>query len=67
VDISLYKRLIGSLLYMMATRLDIMYATSLLSQFIHKSSQTHFAKRMLRYIQGTVDFVILYEKNVDAN
>jgi len=37
-------------LYMMATRLDIMYATSLLSHIIHKPSQTHFAKRMLRYI-----------------
>jgi len=54
-------------LYMMATRLDIMYATSLLSQFIHKSSQTPFAQRMLRYIQGTVDFDILYVRNVDAN
>ncbi|XP_059650735.1 uncharacterized protein LOC132296564 [Cornus florida] len=50
------------------TRPDIMYATSLLSRFMHNPSQIHVAaaKRVLRYIQGTLDFGILYEKNVDA-
>ncbi|XP_059650741.1 secreted RxLR effector protein 161-like [Cornus florida] len=51
-----------------ASRPDIMFATSLLSPFMHKPSQTHFgaAKRVLRYIQDTLDFGNLYEKNADA-
>lgn len=65
---SLYRSLVGSLLYLTATRPDIMYATSLLSRYMHNPSQTHFgvAKRVLRYIKGTLDFGILYEKNVGA-
>lgn len=68
VDASIYRSLVGSLLYLMATRLDIMYAISLLSQFMHKPTQMHLgaAKWVLRYIQGTLDFRIFYEKNVDA-
>ena len=68
MDASIYRSLVGSLLYLTATRPDIMFATSMLSQFMYKPSQTHFgaAKRILRYIQGTLDFGILYEKNVDA-
>ena len=35
---------------------------------MHKPSQTHFeaAKRILRYIQGTLNFDNLHEKNVDV-
>ncbi|XP_059669236.1 uncharacterized mitochondrial protein AtMg00810-like [Cornus florida] len=68
VDASLYRSLVGSLLYLTSSRPDIMYATSLLSRFMHNPSQIHVgaAKRVLRYIQGTLDFGILYEKNVDA-
>ncbi|XP_059663652.1 secreted RxLR effector protein 161-like [Cornus florida] len=67
-DSSLYRSLVGSLLYLTASRPDIMYATSLLSRFMHNPSQIHVgaAKRVLRYRQGTLDFGILYEKNVDA-
>ena len=67
VDASIYRSLVGSLLYLTATRPDIMYATSLLSRYMHKPSQTHFgaAKRVLRYIQGTSDFGIMYKKNVE--
>ncbi|XP_059629958.1 uncharacterized mitochondrial protein AtMg00810-like [Cornus florida] len=67
-DASLYRSLVGSLLYLTSARANIMYATSLLSRFMHNPSQIHVgaAKRVLRYIQGTLDFGILYEKNVDA-
>ncbi|XP_058211421.1 uncharacterized mitochondrial protein AtMg00810-like [Rhododendron vialii] len=68
VDESLYRSLVESLLYLTITRPDIMYATSMLSRFMHNASQTHFgvAKRVLRYLQGTLDYGILYEKNVDT-
>ncbi|XP_042962347.1 secreted RxLR effector protein 161-like [Carya illinoinensis] len=62
-DAAAYRSLIGSLLYLAATRPDIMYATSLLSRFMQCPSQIHFGatKRVLRYIQGTKDFGIWYK------
>ena len=68
VDATLYRSLVGSLLYLTATRPDIMFATSLLSRFMHNPSQTHFgaAKRVLRYVRGTLDYGLCYGKDVDA-
>ncbi|KAL0318302.1 UNVERIFIED_CONTAM: Retrovirus-related Pol polyprotein from transposon RE2 [Sesamum angustifolium] len=69
VDGSIYKSLIGSLLYLTATRPDIMFATSLLSRFMQSPSQVHYyaaAKRILRYLRGTKDFGIWYKSTNDA-
>ncbi|XP_024164182.1 secreted RxLR effector protein 161-like [Rosa chinensis] len=64
---SIYRSLVGSLLYLTATRPDLMYAASLLSRFMHKPTKVHYgaAKRILRYIQGTIEFGIMYERNVE--
>ena len=63
VNSSLFRSLIGSLLYLISTRLDIMFAASLLSRFMQEPSQVHFgaAKRVLRYLQGTMDYGIMYK------
>ena len=47
VDPTLYKSLVGSLLYLTATRPDIMFATSCVSTFMHSPNITHWkvAKR----------------------
>lgn len=65
-DASTYRSLIGSLLYLTATRPDIMYATSLLSRFMTSLSQVHYgsAKRLLRYLQGMVNFGICTTKKI---
>ena len=63
VNSSLCRSLIGSLLYFTSTRLDIIFSARLLSRFMQKSSQVHFvaAKRVLRYLQGTMDYGIMYK------
>lgn len=62
MDGSFFKQLIGSMMYLTATRLDIMYAVSLLSRYMSRPTEVHHsaAKRILRYLQGTTTFGILY-------
>ncbi|KAI5351685.1 hypothetical protein L3X38_004576 [Prunus dulcis] len=62
VDEETYRKLVGSLLYLTATRPDIMYSASLLARFMHGPSKKHFgvARRVLRYVKGTLDFGIEY-------
>eukprot|EP01018_Ginkgo_biloba_P013677 Gb_30759 [translate_table: standard] len=65
VDSTLYKSLVGSLKYLTAKRLDIMYAISLISRFMEDLHDTHLqaGKRILRYVKGTTNHGIFYEKN----
>ena len=58
IDETLYRTLIGCLMYLTATRPDIMNATSILSRYMHCGSEIHFqaAKRIVRYIKGTIDY-----------
>jgi len=59
-----FRSLIGCLLYLTATRPDILHATSLLSRFMHCPSEIHMraAKRILRYIKGTCNFGVKFLK-----
>ncbi|KAM2763463.1 hypothetical protein PS2_015069 [Malus domestica] len=56
-DASLYKSIVSSLLYLTAPRLDLMFSASLLYRFMQNPSKIHMsAKRVLRYMQGTLDY-----------
>lgn len=62
-----YQNLIGGLMYLVvSTRPDIAYSVSYLSQFNRCPSKTHWiqAKRILRYLKGTIDKCLVYTKNV---
>ncbi|CAL8174177.1 unnamed protein product [Prunus armeniaca] len=63
-----YRKIVGSLLYLTATRPDILYASSLLARFMHCPTNKHYgiAKRVLRYIQGTLDYGLEYVKGRNA-
>lgn len=63
IDYTLYKQLVGSLMYLTATRLDIMYSVSLISRFIEHPKEMHClaAKRILKYLQGTSDYGIFIQ------
>ncbi|KAM7516070.1 hypothetical protein LguiA_005653 [Lonicera macranthoides] len=64
VDERLYRSLIGCLMYLTATRPDIMHAVSLLSRYMHCASEIHFqsAKRILRYVKGTIDYGVRFSQ-----
>ncbi|XP_050915399.1 secreted RxLR effector protein 161-like [Lathyrus oleraceus] len=65
VDASMYRSLVGSLFYLTDSRIDLMFASSLLSRFMSKPSHLHLgeAKRSLRYVMGTMEHGIRSEKN----
>eukprot|EP00253_Pinus_taeda_P002039 PITA_02039 len=52
-DPSFYKSIVGSLMYLTATRPDIMHAVSLISRFMERPKEAHWqaAKRVLRYVK----------------
>ncbi|KAK6121804.1 hypothetical protein DH2020_044417 [Rehmannia glutinosa] len=67
VDSCRYKQIVGSLMYLSATRPDIMFAVSLLSRYMDRPTELHFqaAKRVLRYVKCTVDLGIFYKNGGD--
>ena len=69
VDATVYRSLVGSLIYLTNSRPDIVHAVSIVSRFMSNPSKAHFAaaKRILRYVKGTKDFGILYEADRDFN
>ncbi|RVW84529.1 Retrovirus-related Pol polyprotein from transposon TNT 1-94 [Vitis vinifera] len=68
VDETHFRSLVGNMLYLTATRPDIMFAASLLSRFMHYPSHLHLgaAKRVLRYLQGMVELGIKYFRNIEV-
>ncbi|XP_021985628.1 secreted RxLR effector protein 161-like [Helianthus annuus] len=64
VDSNLYRRLVGSLMYLTNTRPDIMFAVNKISQFMEHPKQSHWeaGKRILRYIKGTLNQGLVYSK-----
>ncbi|CAH2016809.1 unnamed protein product [Acanthoscelides obtectus] len=60
-----YRELIGALTYLsLGTRPDISFAVSYLGQFNNCYTKEHWtaAKRVLRYLKGTIDHSIVYQR-----
>ena len=64
VDETFYKQIVGSLMYLTATRPDMMFIVSLISRYMSKPTEMHMqaAKRALRYLKGSVNYGIFYKK-----
>ena len=62
VDPMLFKRIVGSLMYLTTTRPDFMYGVILISRFMESPKDSHWqvGKRILRYVSGTKDLGIMY-------
>jgi hypothetical protein len=67
IDATLYRQIIGSLMYLMNTRPEICFAVNTLSQFLVEPRHVHLvdAKHVMRYLKGTIDYGLNY--NGDHN
>ncbi|KAJ7954712.1 Retrovirus-related Pol polyprotein from transposon TNT 1-94 [Quillaja saponaria] len=64
VDNTFYKQIVGSLMYLTATRPDIIHAVSLISRYMEYPTEMYLlaAKRIFRYLKGTIEFGLFYKK-----
>nr|XP_048322321.1 secreted RxLR effector protein 161-like [Ziziphus jujuba var. spinosa] len=67
MDPTFFKSLVGSIRYLMCTRLDILYAVGVISCHMENPITTHLevAKRILRYLKGTTSFCLYYSTSND--
>ncbi|KAJ9536477.1 hypothetical protein OSB04_un000314 [Centaurea solstitialis] len=65
VDQKTYRAIIGSLLYLTASRPDIVFSTGVCARFQCDPRDSHLSavKRILRYLKGTPDFGLWYPKD----
>jgi hypothetical protein len=67
IDATLYRQIIGSLMYLTNTRPDICFAVNTLSQFLVEPKHVHLvaAKYVMRYLKGTLDYGLSYDGDHD--
>ena len=65
VNPTLYRQLIGSLMYLVNSRPDLCFAVNTLSQFMVEPRRVHWiaAKHVLRYLAGTMDYGLDYKRS----
>jgi hypothetical protein len=68
VNVTLYRGMIGSLLYLTASRPDIMYSTCLCARYQADPKESHLTavKRIFRYLKGTPTWVSGIPKTQDS-
>ncbi len=62
-DTTMYRRIVGSLIYMTITRPYLSYVVGVVSQFMQTPRKPHLdaVRRILRYIKHTLQCGIFYE------
>ena len=69
VEQKLYRGMIGSLLYLIATIPDIVFSVGLCARFQANPKESHLksVKRIFRYLKGTSDLGLWYPKGSNFN
>jgi protein associated with RNAse G/E len=67
IDATLYRQIIGSLMYLTNTRPDICFAVNILSQYLVEPKRGHLvaAKHVMRYLKGTLDYGLCYIRDYE--
>jgi hypothetical protein len=62
VYVTLYRQMIGSLMYLTNTRPDICFAVNILSQYMVEPRHVHLVatKHVMKYLKGTIDYGLSY-------
>nr|GEV71288.1 copia protein [Tanacetum cinerariifolium] len=65
VDATLYRGMIGSLMYMTSSRPDLTYAVCLCARYQAKPTEKHLnaVKRVFQYLKGTINMGLWYSKD----
>ena len=65
VDATLYRQIIGSLMYLTYTRPDICFVVNNPSQYMVNPKHIHLvgAKHVMRYLKGNLDYGLIYASN----
>ena len=68
-DITMYRKMVGSLIYMTITRPDLSYAVGLVSQFMQSPCKPHLdaVRRILRYVKAMAHYGLFYEHERDLD
>ncbi|XP_019157184.1 PREDICTED: uncharacterized protein LOC109153775 [Ipomoea nil] len=69
IDSTVYRSLIGSLLYLTASRPDIMFSFGMCARHQSAPKKSHLiaAKRILKYVRGTIKYGIWYSKESELS
>ncbi|XP_039818450.1 secreted RxLR effector protein 161-like [Panicum virgatum] len=64
VDATEYRRLVGSLRYLVHTRPDLAFSVDYVSWFMQRPTAEHLqaVKRILRYVAGSLDYGLHYPR-----
>jgi hypothetical protein len=67
VDATLYRQIIGSLMYLMNTMPDICFVVNTLSQYLVEPRCVHLvaAKHVMRYLNGRLEYGLSYTRDHD--
>ena len=65
---TLYRSIIGSLLYLTSSRPDIAFSVGVCARYQAVSKEAHLSavKRIIRYVNGTLDYGLCYSKDSNA-
>ena len=67
VDSSLYRSMMGSFLYLTASRPDISYSVGMCARYQDNPKESHMIalKRIIKYVKTTADFGVWYNKDTN--
>ncbi|GKD72902.1 hypothetical protein Tco_1331184 [Tanacetum coccineum] len=69
VDATLYRGMIGSLMYLTASRPDLNYVVCLCARYQTNPTEKHLqaVKRIFQYLNGTINIGLWYSKDTDMS